>query len=172
MTILTQNNLTWNKTVDITALKIKQMLPAALEIATEEDTEFRRGLPLDYLTYMGVQNSDKVTNHLLPVNITGGISVFKIKLCMYCKIGRPKEEKILFTYWDFDEEANNLLSSWCCCGSESQRLPPRLSSSHAHLWCVREAPVWLNILVLTDLNWSLKCGLPPNLILQPNWQAV
>lgn len=26
----------------------------------EEDVEFRRGLPLDYLTYMGVQNSDKV----------------------------------------------------------------------------------------------------------------
>lgn len=25
----------------------------------EEDVEFRQGLPLDYLTYMGVQNSDK-----------------------------------------------------------------------------------------------------------------
>lgn len=59
------------------------MLPAALEIAMEEDTEFRRGLPLDYLTYMGVQNSDEVTNHLLPViGVIGGFSVFKIKLCM------------------------------------------------------------------------------------------
>lgn len=49
----------------------------------EEDTEFRRGLPLDYLTYMGVQNSDEVTNHLLPViGVIGGFSVFKIKLCM------------------------------------------------------------------------------------------
>lgn len=38
------------------------MLPAALEIATEEDSAFRQGLPLDYLTYMGVQNSDMVIN--------------------------------------------------------------------------------------------------------------
>lgn len=35
-------------------------MPAALEMAMEEDVEFRKGLPLDYLTYMGVQNSDKV----------------------------------------------------------------------------------------------------------------
>lgn len=37
-----------------------QVVPVALEIAMEEDVEFRKGLPLDYLTYMGVQNSDKV----------------------------------------------------------------------------------------------------------------
>ncbi|KAM9840001.1 ribosomal oxygenase 1 [Aulostomus maculatus] len=36
-----------------------KMVPAALEVAIEEDVEYRRGLPLDYLTYMGVQNSDK-----------------------------------------------------------------------------------------------------------------
>ncbi|XP_047430502.1 ribosomal oxygenase 1 [Mugil cephalus] len=36
-----------------------KVVPAALEIAMEEDVDFRRGLPLDYLTYMGVQNSDK-----------------------------------------------------------------------------------------------------------------
>lgn len=42
-----------------------QMVPAALEIAMEEDVEFRQGLPLDYLTYMGVQNSDKVINSRL-----------------------------------------------------------------------------------------------------------
>nr|XP_015803003.2 ribosomal oxygenase 1 [Nothobranchius furzeri] len=38
---------------------LHKVIPAALEIAMEEDVEFRRGLPLDYLTYMGVQNSDK-----------------------------------------------------------------------------------------------------------------
>lgn len=38
---------------------LHKVVPAALEIAMEEDVEFRRGLPLDYLTYMGVQNSDK-----------------------------------------------------------------------------------------------------------------
>ncbi|XP_058235183.1 ribosomal oxygenase 1 isoform X3 [Hemibagrus wyckioides] len=36
-----------------------KVMPAALEMATEEDVEFRKGLPLDYLTFMGVQNSDK-----------------------------------------------------------------------------------------------------------------
>jgi hypothetical protein len=29
-------------------------------MAMEEDVDFRGGLPVDYLTYMGVQNSDKV----------------------------------------------------------------------------------------------------------------
>ncbi|XP_040920422.1 ribosomal oxygenase 1 isoform X2 [Toxotes jaculatrix] len=38
---------------------LQKVVPAALEIAVEEDVEFRKGLPLDYLTYMGVQNSDK-----------------------------------------------------------------------------------------------------------------
>ena len=37
-----------------------QLVPAALGVAMEEDVEYRQGLPLDYLTYMGVQNSDKV----------------------------------------------------------------------------------------------------------------
>ncbi|KAF7668571.1 hypothetical protein LDENG_00003980 [Lucifuga dentata] len=36
-----------------------KVVPAALEIAMEENVEYRQGLPLDYLTYMGVQNSDK-----------------------------------------------------------------------------------------------------------------
>ncbi|XP_076874145.1 ribosomal oxygenase 1 isoform X2 [Brachyhypopomus gauderio] len=36
-----------------------KVMPAAVEMAMEEDVEFRRGLPLDYLTFMGVQNSDK-----------------------------------------------------------------------------------------------------------------
>ncbi|KAI1897830.1 hypothetical protein AGOR_G00087310 [Albula goreensis] len=38
---------------------LQKLFPAALEMALEEDVEFRKGLPLDYLTYMGVQNSDK-----------------------------------------------------------------------------------------------------------------
>ncbi|XP_026097129.1 ribosomal oxygenase 1-like isoform X2 [Carassius auratus] len=36
-----------------------KLMPAALEIAMEEDIEFRKGLPLDYLQFMGVQNSEK-----------------------------------------------------------------------------------------------------------------
>lgn len=42
-----------------------QLMPAALEIAMEEDIEFRKGLPLDYLQFMGVQNSEKVLVSLL-----------------------------------------------------------------------------------------------------------
>ncbi|KAM6915450.1 ribosomal oxygenase 1 [Xenentodon cancila] len=38
---------------------LQKVVSAALEIAMEEDVEYRRGLPLDYLTYMGVQHSDK-----------------------------------------------------------------------------------------------------------------
>ncbi|XP_030628508.1 ribosomal oxygenase 1 [Chanos chanos] len=38
---------------------LMKAVPAALEMAMEEDVEFRKGLPLDYLSYMGVQNSDK-----------------------------------------------------------------------------------------------------------------
>ncbi|XP_035276786.1 ribosomal oxygenase 1 isoform X2 [Anguilla anguilla] len=38
---------------------LQKLVPVALEMAMEEDVEFRRGLPTDYLTYMGVQNSDK-----------------------------------------------------------------------------------------------------------------
>ncbi|XP_033874863.2 ribosomal oxygenase 1 [Acipenser ruthenus] len=38
---------------------LDKLLPAALQIAIEEDVEFRQGLPLDYLSYMGVQNSEK-----------------------------------------------------------------------------------------------------------------
>ena len=36
-----------------------QLLPSALAVAIEEDKDFRQGLPLDYLQYMGVTHSDK-----------------------------------------------------------------------------------------------------------------
>ncbi|XP_068948233.1 ribosomal oxygenase 1 [Petaurus breviceps papuanus] len=37
---------------------LEPLLPAVLQIAMEEDVEFRRGLPRDYLDYMGVQHSE------------------------------------------------------------------------------------------------------------------
>ncbi|KAM6311894.1 ribosomal oxygenase 1 [Aegotheles albertisi] len=39
---------------------LEKLLPAALQMALEEDVEYRRGLPMDYLGYMGVANSDAV----------------------------------------------------------------------------------------------------------------
>uniref|UniRef100_A0A8C3FV84 Bifunctional lysine-specific demethylase and histidyl-hydroxylase n=1 Tax=Chrysemys picta bellii TaxID=8478 RepID=A0A8C3FV84_CHRPI len=39
---------------------LEKLLPAALQMAIEEDVEYRQGLPIDYLEYMGVVNSDVV----------------------------------------------------------------------------------------------------------------
>ncbi|XP_072721789.1 ribosomal oxygenase 1 isoform X2 [Ciconia boyciana] len=39
---------------------LEKLLPAALQMAMEEDVEYRQGLPMDYLRYMGVTNSDAV----------------------------------------------------------------------------------------------------------------
>lgn len=37
---------------------LEKMMPAALASAMEEDVDYRKGLPTDYLSYMGVCNSD------------------------------------------------------------------------------------------------------------------
>uniref|UniRef100_A0A8C4KU73 Bifunctional lysine-specific demethylase and histidyl-hydroxylase n=1 Tax=Dromaius novaehollandiae TaxID=8790 RepID=A0A8C4KU73_DRONO len=37
---------------------LEKLLPAALQMALEEDVEYRQGLPMDYLGYMGVTHSD------------------------------------------------------------------------------------------------------------------
>ena len=39
---------------------LERLVPRALQIAIEEDIEFRKGLPLNYLQYMGVANEDMV----------------------------------------------------------------------------------------------------------------
>ena len=39
-----------------------QLVPTALEVASQEDVEFRKALPKDYLNYMGVAFSDSVSN--------------------------------------------------------------------------------------------------------------
>ena len=38
-----------------------QLIPGALQIAFEEDREFRQGLPLNYLDFVGVANSELVS---------------------------------------------------------------------------------------------------------------
>lgn len=47
-------------------------------------------------------------------------------------VGWPTQDKILLANWESDEEAYYLRPDRCCRGSESQRLPPWLPSSHAH----------------------------------------
>ncbi|XP_067901457.1 ribosomal oxygenase 1 isoform X2 [Heterodontus francisci] len=38
---------------------LHKLFPGALDLAIEDDVEFREGLPLDYFDYMGVQNSER-----------------------------------------------------------------------------------------------------------------
>ncbi|CAG03554.1 unnamed protein product, partial [Tetraodon nigroviridis] len=70
---------------------LQRMLPAALEIAVEEDTEFRRGLPLDYLTYMGVQNSDK--DDPRRQQFFSQIETLMKKLTTYCPVDAAVDQK-------------------------------------------------------------------------------
>ncbi|KAG9484174.1 hypothetical protein GDO78_009863 [Eleutherodactylus coqui] len=50
---ITVSSFQRNSWVDL----LDKLLPAALQIAADDDVEFRKGLPLDYLDYMGVQNT-------------------------------------------------------------------------------------------------------------------
>jgi hypothetical protein len=43
-------------------------MPRALQVAIEEDVEFRKGLPRDYLNIMGIANSDVVSSNLNKYN--------------------------------------------------------------------------------------------------------
>uniref|UniRef100_UPI00398EE1E5 ribosomal oxygenase 1 isoform X1 n=2 Tax=Pristiophorus japonicus TaxID=55135 RepID=UPI00398EE1E5 len=52
ITISTYQKNTWG---DL----LRKLFPGALNLAIEDDVEFREGLPLDYLDYMGVQNSER-----------------------------------------------------------------------------------------------------------------
>lgn len=44
------------------------MVPKALQMAIDEDVEFRRGLPREYSSYMGIANSDMVSKQTIQVN--------------------------------------------------------------------------------------------------------
>lgn len=45
----------------LVAINSHQLVPRALEIAFEEDSEFRQGLPLNYLDYTGITNCESVS---------------------------------------------------------------------------------------------------------------
>ena len=46
---------------------LSQLLPAALQVATAEDVDFRRGLHPKCLDFMGIVNSEKVSNNCFSV---------------------------------------------------------------------------------------------------------
>uniref|UniRef100_A0A8C4ZB05 Bifunctional lysine-specific demethylase and histidyl-hydroxylase n=1 Tax=Gadus morhua TaxID=8049 RepID=A0A8C4ZB05_GADMO len=69
---------------------LAKLVPAALGVAMEEDVEYRQGLPLDYLTYMGVQNSDKDPRREKFLSRMGGLMN---KLAGYAPVDAAVDEK-------------------------------------------------------------------------------
>jgi len=53
----------WEMTM-LTNVSLLQLVPRALQIAFQEDPEFRQGLPLNYLNCTGVANTDNVRQFL------------------------------------------------------------------------------------------------------------
>uniref|UniRef100_A0AAY4DKM5 Bifunctional lysine-specific demethylase and histidyl-hydroxylase n=1 Tax=Denticeps clupeoides TaxID=299321 RepID=A0AAY4DKM5_9TELE len=70
---------------------LMKMVPAALEMAMEEDVEFRKGLPLDYLSYMGVQNSEK--NDPRRVEFQKRVDSLMKKLAAYAPVDAAVDQK-------------------------------------------------------------------------------
>ena len=56
-----RNIWTLNMMVEFTYFIVFQLVPRALQVAIEEDVDFRKGLPRDYLNVMGIANSDVVS---------------------------------------------------------------------------------------------------------------
>uniref|UniRef100_A0A3P8ZQZ4 Bifunctional lysine-specific demethylase and histidyl-hydroxylase n=1 Tax=Esox lucius TaxID=8010 RepID=A0A3P8ZQZ4_ESOLU len=77
---------------------LAKVVPAALEMAMEEDVEFRRGLPLDYLTYMGVQNSDK--DDPRRVQFLSRINGLMKKLAAYAPVDAAVDQKAIDFFHD------------------------------------------------------------------------
>uniref|UniRef100_A0A4W5PPY2 Bifunctional lysine-specific demethylase and histidyl-hydroxylase n=1 Tax=Hucho hucho TaxID=62062 RepID=A0A4W5PPY2_9TELE len=107
---------------------LAKVVPAALEMAMEEDVDFRRGLPVDYLTYMGVQNSDKEDPR---------------RVQFLCRIEELMKKLSTFAPVDaaVDQKAREYLHD--C-------LPPMLTSGTTYLLSYKNVP-------RNDLDFSLCC---------------
>ena len=65
---------------------VVKLLPAALQAAIEEDVDFRRSLPIDYLQYMGVANYDFDTSQ----TVRTIVGKFRVPLCtQHCSHPSP-----------------------------------------------------------------------------------
>ena len=58
-------------------------MPRALQVAIEEDVEFRKGLPRDYLNIMGIANSDVVSSNLNKYNVKPDFLLRHQILCIF-----------------------------------------------------------------------------------------
>ena len=91
---------------------ILQMIPRALQIAFEEDIEFRKSLPRDYLNYMGVAFSDVVMLDLI-IPIKPSSTVFHLYLSHFS--GLPAEAALPAQSREVDESADDVRTCrWRC----------------------------------------------------------
>ncbi|XP_075540098.1 bifunctional lysine-specific demethylase and histidyl-hydroxylase NO66-like [Dermacentor variabilis] len=65
-------------------LPSEQMIPQALQLAMEEDVEYRKSLPRGYLNYMGVANADVVSD--AREAFLGKVRHLVEKLVNYCPV--------------------------------------------------------------------------------------
>ena len=65
---------------------LEKLLPAALKVAIEEDIDFRKGLPINYLSHLGVAHSDQSTKHR--EDFLKKIQTLMGKLVRYAPIGK------------------------------------------------------------------------------------
>ncbi|XP_056423466.1 ribosomal oxygenase 1 isoform X2 [Hyla sarda] len=84
---ITVSSFQRNSWVDL----LDKLVPAALRIAAEDDVEFRRGLPLDYLDYMGVQNAESLDPRR--ANFIEKVRVLMRKLAEYAPVDAAVDQK-------------------------------------------------------------------------------
>ncbi|XP_041038838.1 ribosomal oxygenase 1 [Carcharodon carcharias] len=71
---------------------LRKLFPGTLDLAIEDDMEFREGLPVDYLEYMGVQNSEREDD---PRRETFNKKIYNLmrKLLKYAPIDAAVDQK-------------------------------------------------------------------------------
>ncbi|XP_073529478.1 ribosomal oxygenase 1 [Phyllobates terribilis] len=84
---ITVSSFQRNSWVDL----LDKLLPAALKIAAEDDVQFRQGLPLDYLDYMGVQNAESVDPRR--GNFRDKVQLLMKKLAEYAPVDAAVDQK-------------------------------------------------------------------------------
>ncbi|CAJ0946462.1 unnamed protein product [Ranitomeya imitator] len=84
---ITVSSFQRNSWVDL----LDKLLPAALQIAAEDDVQFRQGLPLDYLDYMGVQNAE--LSDPRRGNFTDKVQFLIRKLAEYAPVDAAVDQK-------------------------------------------------------------------------------
>lgn len=84
---ITVSSFQRNSWVDL----LDKLLPAALQIAAEDNVDFRKGLPLDYLDYMGVQNSESLDPRR--ENFIQKVQVLMRKLAEYVPVDAAVDQK-------------------------------------------------------------------------------